>query len=81
MEKVFLNQNPSEQFTFWAVKNLEQCFSRDSLIMASEANKKNHPEDKELFDNFINEMYKYSHSDVLKYYREVKKEKLNNKIN
>jgi hypothetical protein len=76
MEKVFLNQNPSEQFTLWVIKNLKQCFSRDSLIVACEANKKNHPEDKDLFDNLINEMHMFSHIDVLKYYQGIQMEQL-----
>ena len=74
MERKFSNVNPPIHFTNWVIKNLKMCFSRDSIIEASESNKKFHPEDADLFNNLINEMYLFSHSEVLNYYNELSSE-------
>jgi len=71
LSKSFINENPPSFFSYWVVENLSRCFSRDNMIDACKLNIEDHPEDKHLFENLIDEMYMYSHSKVLNHYKEM----------
>jgi hypothetical protein len=77
MNSEFLNVNPPNQFSEWVVENLNRCFNRENMTGACEKNIKDFPEDKELFQNLIIEMFMYSHSKVFNYYQEQLKKEIN----
>lgn len=72
MEFRFKNTECPLVFVEWVIKNLKISFSRDNIIQACELNIRDHPEQEQLFRNFIEEMYFFSHHQVYVYYHNMR---------